>query len=72
MKGLLLTANEHEMLEQEREMARERQPSSVLKTSCILLVSDGRFQKDVADMLAVPIQSLNGGSNNIAPLGWPL
>lgn len=59
MKGLLLTRDEREMLEQEREMARRNGNLDLfLKTSCILLVSDGRFQKDVADMLAVPLRTL--------------
>jgi transposase len=59
MKGLLLTRYERDMLEQERDLARRNGNLDLfLKTSCILLVSEGRFQKDIADLLTVPLRTL--------------
>jgi transposase len=59
MRGLLLTRDEREMLEQERDMARKNDDLDLfLKTGCILLVSEGRPQKEVADMLGVPQRTL--------------
>jgi transposase len=47
------------MLEQERELARQNGDLDLfLKTSCILRVSDGHFQKDVAEMFGVPLRTL--------------
>jgi transposase len=59
MKGLLITRDERDMLEQERELARRNGDLDLfLKTSCILRVSEGHFQKDVADMFGVPLRTL--------------
>jgi transposase len=59
MKGLLLTRYERDMLEKERDPARRNGNLDVfLKTRCILLVSEGRFQRDVADLLTVPLRTL--------------
>ena len=59
MKGLLITRDERDMLEQERGLARRNGNLDLfLKTSCILRVSDGHFQKDVAEMFGVPLRTL--------------
>lgn len=59
MKGLLITRDERDMLEQERELARQNGDLDLfLKMSCILRVSDGHFQKDVAEMFGVPLRTL--------------
>lgn len=59
MKGLLLTRDERDMLEEEREMARDNNDVDLfLKTSCILRVSEGRPQRDVGEMFGVPLRSL--------------
>ncbi len=59
MKGLLITRHERDMLEQERGLARRNGDLDLfLKTSCILRVSDGHFQKDVAEMFGVPLRTL--------------
>jgi transposase len=59
MKGLLSTRYEHDMLEQERALTRRNGNLDLfLKTSCMLLVSEGRFQKDVADLFKVPFRTL--------------
>jgi len=59
MKGLLLTRFERDMLEKEREMARSNGDLDLfLKTSCILRVSEGHLQKEVAEMFGVPLRTL--------------
>ncbi len=59
MNGLLLTRDERETLEQEREMARRNDDLDLfLKMNCILAVADGRLQIEVADMLGVPLRTL--------------
>jgi transposase len=59
MSGLLLTRDEREMLEQERELARRNDDLDLfLKTSCILRVSEGHLQKEVAGMFGVPLRTL--------------
>ena len=59
MKGLLLTRYEREMLEQECKMARSNDKSDLfVKTSCILRVSEGHLQKQVAVMFGVPLRTL--------------
>jgi transposase len=59
MKGLLLTRDERDMLEDEREMARSNDDLDLfLKTSCILRVIEGHLQKEVAEMFGVPLRTL--------------
>ena len=59
MNGLLLTRDERETLEQEREMARRNDHLDLfLKMNCILAVADGRLQIEVADMMGVPLRTL--------------
>lgn len=59
MKGLLITGDERDTLEQEREMARSNGDLDLfLKTSCILRVSEGHIQKEVADVFGVPVRTL--------------
>ena len=59
MSGLLITPYEREMLEQERDMARSNHDVDLfVKTSCILRVSEGHLQKEVAEMFGVPLRSL--------------
>jgi transposase len=59
MKGLLLTRYERDMLEQECEMARSNDDLDLfVKMSCILRVSEGHLQRDVAEMFGVPLRSL--------------
>ncbi len=59
MKGLLLMRHEREMLEQEHDLGRRNSNVDLfLKTTCILLVSDGRLQKDVAHTLTVASRTL--------------
>jgi transposase len=59
MKGLMLTRFERGMLEQERDLARANGNLDLfLKTSCVLRVSEGHFQREVADMFGVPLRTL--------------
>jgi transposase len=59
MKGLLITQEEREMLEQERQMTRSNEDLDLfIKTSCILRVSAGHLQKEVAEMFRVPLRTL--------------
>jgi transposase len=70
MKGLLITRDERDMLEQERELARQNGDLDLfLKTSCILRVSDGHFQKDVAEMFGVPLRTLEWWIERYRTLG---
>jgi transposase len=59
MKGIYFTREERDMLEHERDIARKNKDLDLfVKTNSILLVSDGHLQKDVADMLGVPLRTL--------------
>jgi transposase len=55
----MLTRFERGMLEQERDLARANGNLDLfLKTSCVLRVSEGHFQREVADMFGVPLRTL--------------
>jgi hypothetical protein len=59
MKGFMLTRFERVMMEQERNLARRNGNLDLfLKTSCILRVSEGHLQREVADMFGVPLRTL--------------
>lgn len=72
MKGILLTQYERDMLEQMRDLARSNGNLDLfIKTSCIVLVSDGHFQKDVAEMLGVPLRTLEWWIEQYRTSGMP-
>ncbi len=59
IKGLLLTREERDMLDREQKIARKNDKLDLfLKTTSILMVSDGRLQKDVSEMLGIPLRTL--------------
>jgi transposase len=59
MNGLLLTRYERDMLEHTRDLVRRNGNLNLfLKTSCILRVSEGHLQREVADMFGVPLRTL--------------
>jgi len=58
-KGLLLTREERDTIKQTRRIARMNHDQDVdLKLTSLLMVADGMVQKDVSEILNVPLRTL--------------
>jgi transposase len=58
-KGLLLTRDERETIERQRRIARKNKNQEVdLKTTAVLMVADGMIQREVSQILDVPLRTL--------------